>query len=773
MTILRWCQESQAVAAIVAVGVNADGRRKVLGLEIALRKPTPSGRFLRKLARRCLRGVKLHSTNPIERMSAGHVPTSEMTNSDLPFPLHQSMGADQSRSFPVAQPLDWGAFGMRIADGFRAFLIGFTVGTLCVLAASPARALGIEEARHLLARAGFGAAPTEIAALLPLTRPQAVDKLIGETRVRPVVTPPAWTGDPKPQYWGQEKWSRDEKEAFRMAREAEIRQLKAWWFTEMIATPSPLTERMVMFWHNHFTSSFESIGNWSHMMYDQQVLFREKGLATFGALLDGILRDPAMLRYLDNHSNRKGKPNENLARELLELFTLGEGHYGERDIKEVARALSGWAIDMKKNYAFVAVASQHDDGVKTIFGQKGNFDGKDVARILLEQPRTAEFVVEKLWREFVSDAPARAEVVRLANGFRESDYQIKPLLREILLGRDFWAPENRATQIKSPVDLLVGTVRTFVLPVSDVNALPAVAKRLGQDVFVPPNVKGWIGGTTWINPAWLLLRYQTVDRLMSAREIDAASMIQMASAGPRQAMLRAFVGGEACRGAPRMLVAVNGLKVAEVSVDYAHDTERLGRIPDSNEVEKRVIEIPLPAAVSEVRVIKIDFPNDHGISGKDGYAYCDRNLFVDWIEIGDKRYATEAGTQTHVCSRPPRPGRLYCNGTLTMEIAELDQKTGVEGGMAMMAALATVTDAGMRAMMIPPRDNVDVVQALRMRRTLASLDDWAKPLPLEARTVEALWRALTPIPPMVSPAPGEDAETALRRIAGDLAYQLR
>ncbi len=650
--------------------------------------------------------------------------------------------------------------------------LGLAVAGLLALAGGPAGALSVDESRHLLSRTGFGAAPGEIAALLPLSRAQAVDQLLAETGTRPVVTPPAWTAGPKPQYWGQEKWSRDEKEAFRMARVAEIRQLKAWWFAEMIATPSPLTERMVMFWHNHFTSSFEGTGNWSHMMYDQNAFFRGKGLTGFGALLGGILQDPAMLRYLDNHTNRKVRPNETLARELLELFTLGEGHYGERDIKEVARALSGWTVDMKNNYAFVVAKGQHDDGAKAIFGQTGTFDGGDVARILLEQPRTAVFVVEKLWREFVSDAPDEAEVARLARDFREQGYAIKPLLRALLLGRSFWAPENRATLVKSPVDLVVGTVRSFALPVTDVGALPAVAKRLGQDVFDPPNVKGWAGGAAWINPAWLLLRYQTADRLLSLREIDPASMIHRAGVEPARSTLRVLVGGEACRGAPQMVVHANGVKAAAVSVDYAHDGERLGRVADLNEVDMRVLEIPLPVAGREVKLVSIEFPNDFVVGGPDGYNLCDRNLFVDWIEIDGRRFAAETGTQAQTCAGAPRAGRLYCRGTLTLDLAALD-KAGAEGGMAMMAALATVTDSGMRAMMTPPRDNPDVAQALGRRPTLASFDRWAAVLPVELRRPDTLWRALTVIPPMASPSADDDIEAAVRRVAGDVAYQLR
>ena len=173
-----------------------------------------------------------------------------------------------------------------------------------------------------------------------------------------------------------------------------------------------------------------------------------------------------MLVYLDTAQNRRGQPNENFAREVMELFTLGEGHYGERDIKEAARAFTGWSID-RESGDFLWRPLAHDDGAKTILGRTGDFRGEDVIAILLEQPATAEFVVAKLWREFVSPQPDAAEVRRIAAVFRGSGYQVRAALREILLGAAFWAPENRGVLVKSPVDLVVGTLRQFDVGMAD------------------------------------------------------------------------------------------------------------------------------------------------------------------------------------------------------------------------------------------------------------------------------------------------------------------
>ena len=219
-----------------------------------------------------------------------------------------------------------------------------------------------------------------------------------------------------------------------------------------------------------------------------------------------------MLAYLDNARSRKEAPNENFAREVMELFTLGEGHYGERDIKEAARAFTGWSIEPKTGeYKYRPFF--HDAGVKTVLGRTGPLSGDDVLDVLLARPETAQFIVSKLWREMVSPTPDPAEVKRLAGVFRDARYEVKPLLRAMLLTEAFWDPGNRATLIKSPVDLVVGTLRTFDIRPLDMRPAVAATAALGQNVFSPPNVKGWPGGEAWITTSTLLGRKQWLDRV--------------------------------------------------------------------------------------------------------------------------------------------------------------------------------------------------------------------------------------------------------------------
>ena len=298
--------------------------------------------------------------------------------------------------------------------------------------------------------------------------------------------------------------SDSERKALRKQRREQALEIKAWWYREMIATPTPITEVMTLFWHGHFTSGLRNVKAPALLLRQNQLLRRE-ALGNFGSMLREITRDPAMLLYLDGARSRERAPNENFARELFELFTLGEGHYSEQDVKEAARAFTGYSLD-RSSGAFRFRPRWHDDGVKTLLGRSGRFDGDDVVEILLAHPRTAELIVEKLWQAFIGDSPARRDVERLAAGFRDSNYEITPLLEKILLSPAFRAPEARGALIKSPVDLLVGTLRLFEIPVGDGRRLAQATRRLGQDLFEPPNVKGWPGGTAWITGDSLIER---------------------------------------------------------------------------------------------------------------------------------------------------------------------------------------------------------------------------------------------------------------------------
>jgi uncharacterized protein (DUF1800 family) len=288
----------------------------------------------------------------------------------------------------------------------------------------------------------------------------------------------------------------------------------------MIATPAPLLERMTLFWHNHFVSSQQKV-KYVQLMYRQNLLLRQHALGNFAAMLHAAAKDPAMIVYLDSATNRKGQPNENFAREVMELFTLGEGQYRETDIREAARAFTGWSIEPETG-AYRWRPFLHDDGPKTVLGQTGNFDGDAVLDILLARPSTAEFITRKLWREFVSPEPEEREVRRIAARFRESGYDIRTALRGLLLSQAFWSQEARGSLVKSPVDMVVGTLRSFQFETGDALPFAIVTAGLGQNLFAPPNVKGWPGGEAWINSSTLLARKQFLERLFRAEEMSRA-----------------------------------------------------------------------------------------------------------------------------------------------------------------------------------------------------------------------------------------------------------
>lgn len=370
-------------------------------------------------------------------------------------------------------------------------------------AAPDARALPADEARHLLARTGLGPTRAEVEALLPLTRAQAIERVLSSARTTPITPAPALDDVRTLAMKGRPR-SDDEKRMFRDERIEEAFALKTWWANEMLVTTSPFTEHMVMFWSNHFTSSVQKV-KVSSLLWQQHLTIRKHALGDYRALLHAMVDDPAMLVYLDGAKNKAGAPNENFAREVLELFTLGApvgtGLYTERDIKEAARAFTGTTVS-RRTGEVTARRLQHDRGNKTFLGVTGELDGDDVVEILLQQPRTAELVVEKLWRDMVSPTPDAAQVRALASSFRK-DWRIDGLVRALLTSEAFWAREHRGVLVKSPVELVVGAARSLELT----NAAPGAptaewvaltVRSLGQDLFDPPNVKGWPGGERWI-----------------------------------------------------------------------------------------------------------------------------------------------------------------------------------------------------------------------------------------------------------------------------------
>lgn len=379
--------------------------------------------------------------------------------------------------------------------------------------------LSATDARHLLLRTGFMPSPTELQPWLGLSAQAAVDKLLDAAkRAAPINPAPAFTREALRTPFGRLADDQARKAARQQSR-ADTISLAAWWLQEMRETPAPLAERMVLFWHNHFATSAQKVQQ-PQGMYFQHQLFRQHALGSFRELLQGVARDPAMLIYLDGASNRAQAPNENFAREVMELFALGEGQYSERDIKEAARAFSGWAVDREAWRAQLR-PRQHDAGEKTLFGKTARFDTASALDAMLDQPAAARFITAKLWREFVSPTPDAAGVERIAQRFRASGWRTEVALRELLLSDAFWADGSRAALIKSPVELAVGTLRQFEIQLDNTLPLVALTSRLGQMLFLPPNVKGWPGYTDWINSTSLLNRKRFTERLFRALDMNS------------------------------------------------------------------------------------------------------------------------------------------------------------------------------------------------------------------------------------------------------------
>lgn len=289
-------------------------------------------------------------------------------------------------------------------------------------------------------------------------------------------------------------------------RRQNIIALETWWLERMIATPAPLQEKMTLFWHGHFTSSPEK-GTSAQELLAQNQLFRQYALGNMRELTLRVSQDPAMLRYLDNNVNVKAHPNENYARELMELFTLGIGNYSEQDVRESARAFTGWTFRRHRDgtAAFFDNVRQHDDGTKTFLGRSGNFTGADIVQIIFQQPAAARFLATKLLSFFVYMDPEPALVDQVAALVRKNDFNLRPVMSTLLRSNVFFSDRAYRALVKSPVDLVVGTHQLFGIAQVALPELGAL-RSMGQVLFYPPNVKGWDGGAAWLNSQTIITR---------------------------------------------------------------------------------------------------------------------------------------------------------------------------------------------------------------------------------------------------------------------------
>ena len=288
------------------------------------------------------------------------------------------------------------------------------------------------------------------------------------------------------------------------------------WMDRMAASPAQLREKMTLFWHGHFACRVRQ-PNAALSLHDTT---RQHALGKFPDLLLAVSQEPAMLQFLNNQQNRKEHPNENFAREVMELFTLGRGNYTETDVKEAARAFTSWGYDGQGNFRFRE--REHDAGPKTFLGRTGNLTGEDVLKRILEQPTAATFLTTKIYRFFVNDVPNPAHIEPLAAAFRKSGYDIADLMERLFSADWFYEPANMGTHIKSPVELLAGIRRTLNVKIDNGQLLLGYQKALGQTLFQPPNVAGWPGGRNWIDSSSLLLRLQLPAVLFKNAEFAVA-----------------------------------------------------------------------------------------------------------------------------------------------------------------------------------------------------------------------------------------------------------
>jgi uncharacterized protein (DUF1800 family) len=367
-------------------------------------------------------------------------------------------------------------------------------------------------AAHLLNRAGFGGTPAEIQHLADIGLEKAVARLVDYEKIPDTTAAPEWA---KPDPTRGERFLKaresDPETRRKMVQEEQKNQrqhlvdLKYWWMERMAKGPRPLQEKMTLFWHGHFATSAEKVRD-AYLMWMQNDLFRQQATGNWLRLLSEMAKDPAMLVWLDQGQSRKDHPNENFAREVMELFTLGEGHYTEKDVTEAARAMTGWSYD-RRDQEFIERPRAHDNGVKTFLGKSGNFNGEDILAMIVEQPQAARFITAKLWNYFAGEMPSEELSNALVEEFRKSGNEFKPVLRKMFMSQEFYSESVVRNQVKSPVQWLVGSVRMLERELPAPFICFALTRNLGQDLFAPPNVKGWDGGLSWITTNNLLARY--------------------------------------------------------------------------------------------------------------------------------------------------------------------------------------------------------------------------------------------------------------------------
>ena len=429
-------------------------------------------------------------------------------------------------------------------------------------------------AAHLWRRAGFGGSPADVRRLAAMPVHAAVESFVRFPSTAALPAPdnvydPYRSGDFAAGF-GRRLAQMDD--TARRSRLMEIRRqsrqsviaLQRWWLDRMVNTPAPLQEKMTFFLHTHFTTAAIQKGVWPSYVYNQNQLLRDHALGNLRDLTQQISRDPAMLLYLDNARSGKSHPNENYARELMELFTLGHGNYTEQDIRESARAFTGWTVD-RRTGAFAENARLHDDGPKQFLGQRGNFDGTDIVNIIFRQPAAAKFLASNLLNFFVYNDPEPALVDALAEVVRKNDFNLAPVLSKLLSSNVFFSDRAYRALVKSPVEFVIGSYKVFGLTEVDPSAQRALM-AMGQVLFYPPNVAGWPGGEAWLTSQMMIAREnfatQLVNSQMMAQSTWLTDVPMDAQKATRELIGTILLGDASPASTSKVLAYLNGVNTS-------------------------------------------------------------------------------------------------------------------------------------------------------------------------------------------------------------------
>jgi len=377
-------------------------------------------------------------------------------------------------------------------------------------------------AAHLLNRAGFGGIPSQIDELVAMGPAKAVESILKADDDSDLFPPPSML-EPRirSEFHHREKEAATEEEkkvVRKQLNDAERRSmldLRSWWLNRMRYTSAPLREKATLFWHGHFATGNQKVND-PYLMWFQNETLRRLALGKFPEILKEMSRDPAMIRWLDLGQSRKDHPNENFAREVLELFSLGEGHYTEEDVREAARAFTGYRVDPETG-AFLFREREFDPGLKSFFLKTGAFTGDEIIDLVVAQTQCARFIGRKLWMFFVSPDPSEETVSGVADLLVSNGYDIGATLGTIFKSADFYSPHIVHHQIKGPVQWMIQTTKMLGIPLPESPVLENSLSALGQVLFAPPNVKGWDGGKAWISASTLLYRYNLAAFLLSGR----------------------------------------------------------------------------------------------------------------------------------------------------------------------------------------------------------------------------------------------------------------